>query len=83
MHNNELSKFEEQILNYVKEIELNLMERINNKDSEISENLNNFQLRINHVLQNSELIRETLTNQQLYKTKLLEFDSLKIKPMTY
>ena len=79
MHNNELSKFEEQILNYVKEIELNLMERINNKDSEISENLNNFQLRINHVLQNSELIRETLTNQQLYKTKLLEFDSFKNK----
>ena len=79
MHNNELSKFEEQILNYVKEIELNLMERINNKHSEISENLNNFQLRINHVLQNSELIRETLTNQQLYKTKLLEFDSFKNK----
>ena len=79
MHNNELSKFEEQILNYVKEIEVNLNEKINNKNSEISESLNNFQLKINHVLQSSESIRETLINQQLYKTKLLEFDSFKNK----
>ena len=77
--NNELSKFEEQILSYLKELEMNLMEKINNKNAEISEHLNNFQQTINNVIENNESVKETLVNHQIYKSKLTEFESFKNK----
>ena len=79
MQINDLSKFEEQILNYINGIETNLMDKINTKNSEINKSLNNFETKINGLLENNELVKEILFNHKIYKNKLAEFESFKNK----
>ena len=79
MQINDLSKFEEQILNYINGIETNLMDKINTKNSEINKSLNNFETKINGLLENNELVKEILFNHKIYKNKLTEFESFKNK----
>ena len=79
MQINDLSKFEEQILNYINEIETKLMDKINTENSEIHKNLNNFETKINGILENNELVKEILFNHKIYKNKLTEYESFKNK----
>ena len=79
MQINDLSKFEEQILNYINGIETNLMDKINTKNSEIYKSLNNFETKISGLLENNELVKEILFNHKIYKNKLAEFESFKNK----
>ena len=79
MQNNNLSKFEEQILNYINEVETKLIDKINTKNSEINNSLNNFETKINGLLENNELVKEILFNHKIYKNKLTEFETFRNK----
>ena len=79
MQNNNLSKFVEQILDYIKETETKLIDKINTKNSEINKSLNNFETKIDGLKENNELVKEILFNHKIYKNKLTEFESFKNK----
>ena len=79
MLTNDFSKFEEHILNYIKEIESKIIFKINKKNSEINESINNFDSKINEIIQNIESVKETLIENNIYKNKLKEFESFKNK----
>ena len=79
MQINNLSNFEEQILNYINKIETKIIDKINTKNSEINKSLNNFETKIDGLVKNNELVKEILLNHKIYKNKLTEFESFKNK----
>lgn len=75
----DLSKFGEQFINYIKEIEDKIVIKINKKNSEVNASLENFDTKINEITQSIETVKETLIENKIYKNKLTEFESFKNK----
>lgn len=74
-----LSKFEEQILKSFKEIEQKIIDKIDKKESEINEILNDFEHKFNNMFHNHESIKESFLNYNIYKNKIADLESFKNK----
>ena len=77
--NDELSQFEEQLLNQLKESEKKIFKLFNTKNQEIFDYLHNLESKLNILSQNNDNILETISNQKNYIGKLSEFEAFKNK----
>ena len=79
MEINNLSKFEEQILNNLKETENKITKQITSNNLQIYENISDLEVKVNNLLQKNESIIETITNQKIFLDKLKDIEAFKIK----
>ena len=77
--NEELSQFEEQFLNQLKETEKKIFKLFNTKNQDIFDYLHNLEIKLNSLTQNNDSMLETLSNQKIYIGKLSEFEAFKNK----
>ena len=75
----DVSQLEELFLNYLKETENKIMKHINLKNSNINDNFNNFETKLNNLIQKNESIIETIAQHKIYINKIMELDSFQNK----
>ena len=76
---NYLSKFEEQILNILKETENKIEKQITSNKLEIYKYMNNLEEKVNNLLQKNESIIEIMTKHKICIDKIKDLESFKIK----
>ena len=79
MNNIDLTHLEEQILDYLKESESNMLKLIESKNSEIVQNVNKLELKFNELSEKDEEIKEALVYSKIFKEKITEIETFRNK----
>ena len=79
MNNIDLTNLEEQILDYLKDSETNLLKLIDTKNLDLKQNVNKLEAKVNELSKDQEEIKEALTFFKIYKEKLANFDIFRHK----
>ena len=76
MSNEEMNKFQDEILKKIKELETRLFTHLSKKNLEINMNYEDFSEKVNSILESNRLMIESITNQKINFEKISKLESL-------